>query len=54
MPEKITFLEGMKVMDIACGDQHSGCITQDGQVYVWGVGLNGRLGIGTDVDKEIP
>lgn len=42
------------MVDIVCGDQHSGCITDQGQVYVWGVGLNGRLGIGMDDNREMP
>lgn len=54
VPEKIRYLEGTKVVDIACGDQHSGCITDGGLVYIWGVGLNGRLGIGTDQNRELP
>lgn len=42
------------MIDICCGDQHSGCIVEGGAVYVWGVGLNGRLGIGMDTNKDIP
>lgn len=54
VPEKIRFFDNIKIIDIACGDQHSGCINEQGQVYVWGVGLNGRLGIGTDTDRDLP
>ena len=54
VPEKIQFLTNYKVIDICCGDQHSGCIVEGGAVYVWGVGLHGRLGIGMDTNKEIP
>ena len=54
VPEKIRFFDGIKINDIECGDQHSGCINQLGQVYVWGVGMNGRLGNGADLNSELP
>ena len=54
VPEKIRFLQGSKIIDIVCGDQHSGCINEHGQVYVWGVGLNGRLGLDKASNHELP
>lgn len=44
-------LKNKKVIQIECGDSHSGCITEDGLVFVWGNGLNGRLG--NSVTKNI-
>ena len=29
-PVKIQFFQGIKIVDIVCGDQHSGCITEQG------------------------
>eukprot|EP00889_Picochlorum_renovo_P001271 jgi/Picre1/28301/NNA_003707.t1 len=37
---------GVKVSDIAAGGWHSLAITEDGEVYVWGRGEHGRLGLG--------
>ena len=54
VPELIQFFRGQKIVDIVCGDQHSGCINEHGQAYIWGVGLNGRLGIGGDINVELP
>lgn len=39
-------LFGVKVSDIAAGGWHSLAITEDGEVYVWGRGEHGRLGLG--------
>ena len=39
-------LEGVVVVDIACGGWHSVAITEEGDVYVWGRGEYGRLGLG--------
>jgi len=35
-----------QVVDVACGQQHTACITKDGEVYTWGNGKNGALGHG--------
>ena len=44
------------ITDIACGDAHSACITEAGQLYIWGCSDNGKLGFAQTVavDKEIP
>ena len=41
------------VEQIACGHSHSACITSNQQLYVWGVGLNGKLGLGMDSQNEL-
>ena len=47
LPRKITEgLQGIKISDIAAGGWHSVAITEDGEVYVWGRGEYGRLGLG--------
>jgi Regulator of chromosome condensation (RCC1) repeat len=39
-------LEGVTVADISCGGWHSACISTRGEVFVWGRGEYGRLGLG--------
>ena len=39
-------LENKFVKFIEAGDASSACITSDQLVYLWGSGLNGRLGNG--------
>ena len=41
-------------MGIACGKQHSLCITQKKKIYSWGTGSGGRLGHGNDDDVLVP
>ena len=43
-PILVNDLNNQKVIFVECGDSHSGCITEEGLVFVWGIGLNGRLG----------
>ncbi|KDO30231.1 hypothetical protein SPRG_19786 [Saprolegnia parasitica CBS 223.65] len=46
-----------KVRKIACGPSHSAVISTNGELYVWGSGDGGRLGLGdgrfTDTDNEL-
>ena len=43
-PQLIESLKGKKVVEVACGASHSGCILDDGTLYTWGKGRYGRLG----------
>ena len=36
-PDEADGLSGVQFKTIACGLSHSGCVTSDGQVYVWGL-----------------
>nr|XP_017211386.1 probable E3 ubiquitin-protein ligase HERC4 [Danio rerio] len=38
-------LENRQVIQIACGDQHSMALTNDGQLFVWGENALGQLGL---------
>ncbi|KAF0689355.1 Aste57867_19181 [Aphanomyces stellatus] len=46
-----------KVKKIACGPSHSAAITTNGELFVWGCGDGGRLGLGDgrflDTDNEL-
>jgi alpha-tubulin suppressor-like RCC1 family protein len=47
-PRQIKDLASKHVKYIEAGDASSACITHDLMVYMWGSGLNGRLGNGTN------
>lgn len=42
------FFMGKAVMQISAGGIHSGAITEDGSVFTWGAGKDGRLGHSPD------
>jgi alpha-tubulin suppressor-like RCC1 family protein len=46
VPEKVVDLDGIPIADIAAGGWHSLALSRDGQIYVWGRGEYGRLGVG--------
>lgn len=37
-------VDGKKVKQVACGFQHTVCLTEDGDVYSWGLSRFGALG----------
>jgi len=37
-------LQGKRVVQVAAGDKHSACVTEDGSVYTWGDSKLGQLG----------
>ncbi|CAG9464802.1 unnamed protein product [Pedinophyceae sp. YPF-701] len=45
---------GVKALQVSCGDQHSAVVTDDGQLFVWGCGAGGRLGLGDESDQPTP
>lgn len=53
-PRQIKELAGKHVKFIEAGDASSACITHDLMVYMWGSGLNGRLGNGTHGSELTP
>jgi alpha-tubulin suppressor-like RCC1 family protein len=40
------------VSDISCGTEHIVAVTEDGQVFVWGNNVDGRLGTG-DIEEVL-
>jgi alpha-tubulin suppressor-like RCC1 family protein len=46
IPKEIVDLKDKKIFLISAGDANSAAITQRNELYIWGVGLNGRLGNG--------
>ena len=54
-PKKVTgSLEWKKVKFVSTKSCHSACITEDGDTYTWGYGLNGRLGHGDEISLSNP
>ena len=43
-PVLIHHLRDVKIAAVACGAHHTLCLSDDGKVYSWGRGANGRLG----------
>lgn len=50
-PVRVEFPQGVRIRRVACGAGHTVAITTLGQVYVWGCGDGGRLGLG---DERVP
>lgn len=47
-------LKNKKIIDIACGDNHSLALDSDGAIYSWGRGDDGRLGHRDQVNQLVP
>ena len=43
-PTIISTLKNIFITQVACGDFHTGAVTNEGRVYTWGKGDDGRLG----------
>ncbi|CDI85702.1 regulator of chromosome condensation domain-containing protein, putative [Eimeria praecox] len=53
-PQFVSALKDQHVAAIACGAQHSLCLTQDGKVFVWGYGKDGQCAEPTHLDVPLP
>ena len=47
-------LQGKQVMQVAAGDRHSGCVTKDNLVYMWGHNDEGQLDQEDVDDANLP
>jgi len=47
-------LEGIKIVDVACGAEHTIALDDNGRVFTWGFGGYGRLGHGSPADEVFP
>ncbi|XP_018324237.1 probable E3 ubiquitin-protein ligase HERC1 isoform X2 [Agrilus planipennis] len=54
-PEQVTALEGYKIGQVACGLNHTACVSSDGMiVWTFGEGEFGKLGLGHTSTIAIP
>ena len=54
MPVQIRVLKGEHVIDLSCGDKHSAALTSGGDVFTWGDGSLGQLGLGDFRKQHTP
>ncbi|KAJ0879527.1 putative regulator of chromosome condensation 1/beta-lactamase-inhibitor protein II [Helianthus annuus] len=54
VPQKIEAFQGINVKMVAAGAEHTVAITEDGELYGWGWGRYGNLGLGDRNDRNIP
>uniref|UniRef100_A0A1D1Z6V7 Putative E3 ubiquitin-protein ligase HERC4 n=1 Tax=Anthurium amnicola TaxID=1678845 RepID=A0A1D1Z6V7_9ARAE len=54
LPQKIQAFEGISVKMVAAGAEHTAAVTEDGDLYGWGWGRYGNLGVGDRNDRLLP
>ncbi|KAG0488076.1 hypothetical protein HPP92_006887 [Vanilla planifolia] len=54
LPQKITTFEGIPIKMVAAGAEHTAAISENGELYGWGWGRYGNLGLGDRNDRLIP
>ncbi|KAK9824898.1 hypothetical protein WJX74_004462 [Apatococcus lobatus] len=54
VPQRVHTLWGKVVQQIACGDNCTAAITQEGSLYMWGVGSAGNLGYRNTLRQFLP
>lgn len=54
VPTQVSMLWGLGVVQVTCGESHSAALTIDGQVFTWGRGKYGQLGLGSFTNETQP
>ncbi|CAL4970796.1 unnamed protein product [Urochloa decumbens] len=54
VPTLVNCLSEEKVVSVSAGRVHSVALTSKGEVWTWGSGRNGRLGLGSSIDEAEP
>ena len=54
MPVCVAGLDAVVIYRVACGSAHSTAVSDTGQLYTWGWGVNGQLGHGDDATYTSP
>jgi alpha-tubulin suppressor-like RCC1 family protein len=54
VPTPINLPSFVKVTDISAGEEHCSLISNKGDVYTWGYGIDGQLGHGNKVNLDQP
>ena len=44
-PKEIKFTESPKILYVDTGSKHAGAIDDNGNIYIWGKGRHGELGV---------
>ena len=52
-PTFLDALRGVAVRQLACGSGHTCILSQDGEVYTWGRGDDGRLGVSGQFSERL-
>jgi hypothetical protein len=47
-------LAGKRLQHISCGSTHSAALTEEGEVYIWGSRVDGKLGFEAAQDQLVP
>eukprot|EP00831_Metopus_contortus_P085511 TRINITY_DN995_c0_g1_i6.p1 TRINITY_DN995_c0_g1~~TRINITY_DN995_c0_g1_i6.p1 ORF type:complete len:171 (-),score=44.80 TRINITY_DN995_c0_g1_i6:34-501(-) len=53
-PVEVALPKDLKVVDIACGEEHAALMTSSGEVFTWGYGLDGQLGHSAKANLSAP
>ncbi|EGD77365.1 NEK/NEK8 protein kinase [Salpingoeca rosetta] len=53
-PILVPFFKSMRVKQVACGESHVAVITEGRDMYTWGIGEYGKLGLGDEDDVFTP
>ncbi|KAG5528963.1 hypothetical protein RHGRI_029580 [Rhododendron griersonianum] len=54
VPQRINAFQGISVKMVAAGAEHTAAVTDDGELYGWGWGRYGNLGLGDKNDRLVP
>lgn len=54
VPSLVSELKGQKIIDVACGKNHTLALTEDGKVYAFGAGQDYAVGFGDKLDVKYP
>ncbi|PKI66121.1 hypothetical protein CRG98_013479 [Punica granatum] len=54
LPQKMHAFQGMRIKMVAAGAEHTAAVTEDGELYGWGWGRYGNLGLGDRNDRLFP
>jgi len=54
VPKQVELLADKVIKQISVGTSHVIALTEDGEIYTWGLNANGQLGIGNTKNSNIP
>ena len=53
-PQVISAFRNIEIANIAAGELISGAVDNHGQLWLWGAGIYGRLGLGNEENVNVP